>query len=67
MDYGKIQPLEAEIENLKKDLAETDWYVVRLVERGKPIPEEVLEERQGKRDKINELRGEIATIAGGIG
>ena len=59
MDYEQIQPLEAEIENLKRDLAETDWYVVRFVETGKPIPEEVLAERQEKRDRINELQEQI--------
>ena len=59
MDYEQIQPLEAEIENLKRDLAATDWYVVRFVETGKPIPEEVLAERQEKRDRINELQEQI--------
>ena len=59
MDYEQIQPLEAEIENLKRDLAETDWYVVRFVETGKAIPEEVLAERQEKRDRINELQEQI--------
>ena len=59
MDYEQIQPLEAEIENLKLDLATTDWYVVRFAETGKPIPEEVLAERQGKRQRINELQEQI--------
>ena len=59
MDYEQIQPLEAEIENLKKDLALTDWDVVRYAETGKPIPEEVLAERQGKRQRINELQEQI--------
>ena len=47
------------IENLRKDLALTDWYVVRCAETGKPIPEEVLAERQEKRDRINELQEQI--------
>ena len=59
MDYEQIQPLDAEIENLKLDLATTDWYVVRFVETGKPIPEEVLAERQEKRDRINELQEQV--------
>ena len=59
MDYDNIQPLEAEIENLKRDLAKTDWYVVRFAETGKAIPEEVLAERQGKRQRINELQEQI--------
>ena len=62
MDYEQIQPLEAEIENLRRDLAETDWYVVRFAETGKPIPEEVLAERQEKRDRIHELRGQIQLL-----
>ena len=35
------------------------WYVVRCAETGKPIPEDVLAERQGKRDRINELQEQI--------
>ncbi len=62
MDYEQIQPLEAEIENLKKDLALTDWYVVRLAETGKPIPEEVLAERQEKRQRINSIQDEIQSL-----
>jgi len=62
MDYEQIQPLEAEIENLKLDLATTDWYVVRFVETGTPIPENVLAERQSKRERINELQNQIAAM-----
>ena len=36
-----------------------DWYVVRFAETGKAIPEEVLAERQEKRDRINELQEQI--------
>jgi len=60
--YDKIQPLEAEIENLRKDLALTDWYVVRYAETGKPIPEEVLAERQEKRQRINSIQDEIQSL-----
>jgi hypothetical protein len=62
MDYEQIQSLEAEIENLKKDLALTDWYVVRFAETGKPIPEEVLAERQEKRQRINDLQEQIRSM-----
>lgn len=31
-------------------LKATDWYVVRFAETGKPIPQEVIEERQRIRD-----------------
>ena len=33
------------------ELLETDWYVVRLAERGIPIPTEILEQRQAIREK----------------
>jgi hypothetical protein len=35
---------------------------VRFAETGKAIPEEVLAERQEKRDRINELRGQIQLL-----
>lgn len=62
MDYEQIQPLEAEIENLKKDLASTDWCVVRFAETGKPIPEDVLMERHEKRQRINDLQEQIRSM-----
>lgn len=33
-------------------LASTDWYVTRLQETGKPIPQEILDARQAARDSI---------------
>lgn len=33
-------------------LAETDWYVVRFVETGVEIPQEILEARQKARESI---------------
>ena len=62
MDYAAIQPIEAQIECLKKDLASTDWYVVRLAETGKPIPEDVLARRAGWRAEINALQEQIKAI-----
>lgn len=35
-------------------LASTDWYVMRLQETGKPIPQEILDARQAARDSILE-------------
>ena len=40
-------------------LASAAAYVVRFAETGKVIPEEVLAERQEKRDRINELQEQI--------
>ena len=33
-------------------LASTDWYVVRQVERGIPVPQDILDARQSARDSI---------------
>ena len=37
-------------ENNKAYLKETDWYVSRLAETGKAIPEDILQKRQEARD-----------------
>ena len=34
-----------------EELLKTDWYVVRFVERGIEIPEEILQQRQAIREK----------------
>ena len=34
-----------------EELLPTDWYVVRLIETGIPIPEEILQQRQALREK----------------
>ena len=34
-----------------EELLETDWYVVRFVETGIPVPEEILQQRQEIRNK----------------
>lgn len=35
-------------------LTDTDWYVIRNIETGKPIPGEVLEKRSNARNLISE-------------
>jgi hypothetical protein len=35
------------------ELLPTDWYVVRFIERGIPIPEEITQQRQAILDKYN--------------
>lgn len=35
-----------------QQLSETDWYVTRFIETGKPIPAEILEQRQLIRNSI---------------
>jgi len=39
---------------LRSYLADTDWYVTRQAETGKPIPEDILTKRQEARDSIVE-------------
>jgi hypothetical protein len=34
-------------------LSPTDWYVVRFIETGIPVPEEILQQRQAIRNKYN--------------
>ena len=55
--YPIDQPSEQEIQakvNFKalEYLASTDWYVVRLIETGKPIPEDILLAREAARAAI---------------
>jgi hypothetical protein len=44
-------------------LSQTDWFVTRQVETGKPIPEGIAEERELIRDRSNELEAEVMAIA----
>jgi hypothetical protein len=41
-------------------LASTDWYVIRMQERGTAIPQEILDARQAARDSIIEVGGSDA-------
>jgi len=36
-----------------EELLPTDWYVIRFLERGIPIPEEITQQRQAILDKYN--------------
>lgn len=49
---------QIEIQKLKElqfqELSKTDWYVIRKMDMGTPIPEEILQQRQQIRDKYNE-------------
>jgi hypothetical protein len=48
--------LERELKSLNDFLDSTDWYVVRLIERGIPIPEEVSKSRSCAINRINEIK-----------
>jgi len=54
--------LKSFLKENERYLAETDWYVTRLTEEGKPIPEEIRLKRQEAKTKINELREEIKKL-----
>lgn len=47
------------INELENYLRNTDWYVIRFVEEGTAIPDEVKEKRQWAREEISELKGGI--------
>jgi hypothetical protein len=54
----EIEEQELEQQKLLKqqqyeELLPTDWYVVRFVETGIPVPEEILQQRQEIRNKYN--------------
>ena len=36
-----------------EELLPTDWYVVRFIERGIPVPEEILQQRQEIRNRYS--------------
>lgn len=52
----------AEINELKRKLASTDYVVTRDIEHGVEIPANFKNERQGWRDDINALQAEIAEL-----
>ena len=52
----------AEINELKRKLASTDYVVTRDIEQGLEIPADFKNERQGWRDDINALEAEITEL-----
>lgn len=36
-----------------EELLPTDWYIVRFIETGVPVPEQILQQRQAIRNKYN--------------
>lgn len=52
----------AEINELKRKLASTDYVVTRDIEQGIEIHADFKNERQGWRDDINALEAEIAEL-----
>lgn len=56
------QLLYAEEAQLQVAIDRTDWYVTRFAETGKPIPPAIKTERQSARDRISEIRAELAAL-----
>ena len=46
---NKAEQAEADREIARRYLAETDWYVTRQIETGKPIPKDVAQKRDAAR------------------
>jgi len=47
------------IHQSKKILASTDWYVIRFLETGVPVPDNITEMRQLARQQINDAEADI--------
>jgi hypothetical protein len=48
--------LRREVVKLNAFLADTDWYVVRSLDNGKPVPEDIANERERARTRIDEIK-----------
>lgn len=65
-DFSPSQQREA-LRTIAKDtaryeLSKTDWYVIRQIETGKPIPSSVVAEREALRSKADNYLEEIDTL-----
>jgi len=58
----RLNELNTEILNLRNELNQTDYVVIRADEQGLEIAQEFKTTRQGWRDRINECEAEIARI-----
>ena len=59
--------LERQIDRYKKELADTDFHILKVVEGAKTLVEcaEVILKRKGWRSKVNELEAQLAKLKGG--
>lgn len=59
---NEINKKYAEINELKAMLVNTDYYVIKEAEGGYSVPQEIIDERQDARNRINVLEEEIAQL-----
>lgn len=59
---NEINKKYAEINELKALLASTDYHVIKEAEGGYSVPQEIIDERQDARNRINVLEAEIAQL-----
>ena len=59
---ARISKILALKDNCKKELEETDWYVIRNIETNEPIPSEISEKRTTLRSKCNEKEIELNSL-----
>ena len=58
----EINKKYAEINELKALLASTDYHVIKEAEGGYSVPQEIIDERQDARVRINALQDKIAQL-----
>lgn len=56
---NEINKKYAEINELKAMLVNTDYHVIKEAEGGYSVPQEIIDERQDARNRINVLEAEI--------
>lgn len=59
---ARIDRISALKSNCKKQLEETDWYVIRNFENNEIIPSEISEQRTKLRSKCNEKEIELNSL-----
>lgn len=58
----EINKKYAEINELKAMLVNTDYHVIKEAEGGYSVPQEIIDERQDARNRVNVLEAEIEQL-----
>lgn len=56
-EYVDVDDRFDDMNNAKQYLLDTDWYVVRKMDTGIAVPEEIEKKRQEARELISQIRG----------